>query len=295
MTKKSINERQAVTFVIPAYNAADTLVETLDSVFNDNFSVGDELLIVDDCSTDNTVKIADKFIANNKYKKSITLIKHAYNKGDGAARNTAIEFSKNELIFCLDSDNVLNKGSITPLVNKLVRSKADFASFEELHYFKTDVNNIELKWHFPNVKYDLAYHLSHVQVPSASGNYLFTKSAWARVGRFPEYAGALNNWGFGVTQAVHGTKTVILKKSHYFHRFGHESLWIRDSKEGKLSLIALQLIIPYLNLIREEDIEYIFSKEGRYTWYSKLEERPIRLRSDSKYTKLLSKLGGSFR
>lgn len=43
-----------------------------------------------------------------------------------------------------------------------------------------------------------------------------------------------------------------------------------------MSLSALQIIIPYLNLIHPDDIDYIMSREGRLIWIEKLLERPIR-------------------
>lgn len=268
---------QAITYVVPAYNAQGTVRQSLNSILP-NIKDSDELIIVDDCSTDDTFNVLQSFKKKNEGI-DITIIKHVVNKGDGAARNTAIEASKNELFFCLDADNILRPGSVRPLANKLLKDKADAASFQELHYFKENPSKIELKWHFPhNIKYDLSYHLSHYQVPSASGNYLITKKAWVKYGRYPEYAGALNNWGFGLAQSANGAKTVILKDSFYFHRFGHESLWMRDEHAGKIPLIALQLLIPYLKLLEDEDVEYVFSKKGRTTWFGALEKRPLRVK-----------------
>jgi glycosyltransferase involved in cell wall biosynthesis len=271
----SRKSRPPVTFVVPAYDAADTIVESLRSIL-DNMESRDELIVVDDCSKDDTAEVVQKFIDQNT-KFDIQLIRHKYNKSDGGARNTGIEASANELVFALDADNILADGSITPLVKKMQRDKADVASFQELYYFKDSIDRVEMKWHFPDdVKYDIAYHLSHFQTPSASGNYLIRKESWTRFGRYPEYAGALNNWGFGLAQAVHNTNTVVLKNSFYYHRYGHESLWVRDEKAGKVPYIALQLLLPFLDLINDKDVDYIFSKAGRFNWFSNLEMRPIR-------------------
>lgn len=266
-----------VSFVVPVYNAEDTVTESLDSIFNGNFNKGDELLIVDDCSTDSSYEVLQDYKDQN-LQADITILKHVVNKGDGAARNTAIEHARNELIFCLDSDNLLAPGSIRPLIKKILSEKADVAAFEELHYFRTDPGKIEMKWTFPAVKYDLAYHLSHHKLPSESGNYMLTKTAWAKYGRYPEYAGALNNWGFGLAQAAGGAKTVVLKDTFYYHRYGHESLWMRDEHAGKVPLIALQLLIPYLDRIEEKAVDYVFSKQGRRKWFGELDDRPLKLK-----------------
>ena len=47
-----------ISFVIPAYNCQHTLAEAVDSIYNGNFTKGDEVIIVDDASTDETLKEA---------------------------------------------------------------------------------------------------------------------------------------------------------------------------------------------------------------------------------------------
>ncbi|MGH7156966.1 MAG: glycosyltransferase family 2 protein [Candidatus Saccharimonadales bacterium] len=268
---------KAISFVVPIYNAEDTVEESLDSIVRGNFKKGDELLLVDDCSTDSSLKVLKGYQAKHP-STNIKIIRHIVNKGDGAARNTAIELCRHEYIFCLDADNVLVPDSIRPLLKKMLAKGADVASFQELHYFKSDTSKVELKWHYPSVKYDLAYQLSHHKLPCESGNYLITRTAWAKYGRYPEYAGALNNWGFGLAQAAGGANIIILEDSFYFHRYGHESLWLRDEHAGKIPFIALQLLLPYIELIDQRDVDYIFSKRGRQHWFSQLDKRPIRLK-----------------
>ncbi len=50
-----------ISFIIPAYNCQDTLGETLESVFDGNFQNGDEVIIINDCSTDNTLSVIENF------------------------------------------------------------------------------------------------------------------------------------------------------------------------------------------------------------------------------------------
>lgn len=37
--------------------------------------------------------------------------------------------------------------------------------------------------------------------------------------------------------------------------------------------------MPFLDLINDEDVEYMMSRKGRYTWFNNLEKRPIKLKS----------------
>lgn len=266
-----------ISFIMPAYNCAGTVGESIDSIMDGNFEKGDQIVIVNDCSTDNTVVILDEI--KKRYRdQDIAIVSHDFNKGGAAARNTAVEHSRNELIFCLDSDNVLAQGSIPKLKKFMIETGSDIVSFGELHYFEKDKNQITGKWIFQDGVVTLADIFSNIVVPGASGNYLYTKESWMRAGRYPEFAGALDAWGFGFRQVATGSIMLAMPNSFYYHRHGHESYWVRDAKqEGKISLAALQIILPFINLINDEDVEYIMGKAGRLKWFDELSSHPLRI------------------
>ena len=129
-----------ITFVIPAYNSENYLREAVDSIYNENFVPGDEVIIIDDASNDQTLKIAENL--KEKYE-SVEVIPHRYNKGTAAAgRNTGIAYSKNDLIFSLDADNILAKNSIPKLKEALLQGNADSAAFGEIWFFKEESSHL---------------------------------------------------------------------------------------------------------------------------------------------------------
>ena len=71
---------------------------------------------------------------------------------------------------------------------------------------------------------------------------------------------------------------VTLPGTWYFHRYGHQSQYVRNVQRGNQSLAALVGLIPLLDLIEEQDVEYLFSRNGRYDWYENLAEHPIRVK-----------------
>ena len=265
-----------ISFFIPAYNCAVTVAESVDSIMQTNFSVGDELVIVNDCSTDNTAAVLDGLKAKYPH---INVITHKHNRGGGAARNTAIENSKNELLFCLDSDNVLEKDSIAKLKAYLVANNADVVAFQHLHYFSESTNKIDTVWTVNEGVFSRQDLFSKSFSPGGGGNYLFTKKSWLKAGGYPEYAGALDTWGFGLRQLMSGSKMMVLKDSYYFHRLIENSYYLRDawSRRRSVSVRALQLVIPYLDYFDKKDIDYLFSKKGRYVWFEDMEKRPIKV------------------
>ena len=275
-------EKISISFIIPAYNCSETVEKSVDSIMESNFEVGDELIIVNDCSTDNTL---NKLKELNKKYEIIKIVNHKINKGGGAARNTAVENSNNKLIFCLDSDNLLDPYSVNRLKNSLIKSVSDIAAFKELLYFKNNKEEVTHKWVFPEGILGLDYCLRTNKNPISSGNYLYTKFSWERAGGYPEHVGALDAWGFGFKQLATSSTITILDNSFYFHRYGNESYWVRDSKNKNMSLMALQIIIPFLDLIDERDKKYLFNYKNIFKWFDNIDKRPIRLKKQQKVNK----------
>lgn len=92
------DQRSTISVVIPAYNAATTLGATLESVLQQSVQP-DEILVMDDGSSDDTGLIASSFGPR------VTLLRQA-NKGLSGARNALIAKAHSNLIAFLDSDDL---------------------------------------------------------------------------------------------------------------------------------------------------------------------------------------------
>lgn len=86
----------SVAIVIPTYNLKDHIERCLNSVMNQTVAP-DEIIVVDDGSTDNTCELVEKY-------SSVTLIKQK-NNGPASARNLGVQKSKSEWIAFLDGDD----------------------------------------------------------------------------------------------------------------------------------------------------------------------------------------------
>lgn len=85
-----------ISVVIPSYNRAHTLARAIDSVLAQH-SAADEIIVVDDGSSDNTTKIVEQ-------SPEVKLIEQS-NQGVSAARNAGIHSAQHEWIALLDSDD----------------------------------------------------------------------------------------------------------------------------------------------------------------------------------------------
>lgn len=86
--------------VIPAYNASAYILQCLDSIFH-QLDSHDEIIIVDDGSTDNTLNIIEEL--NDP---RIQVYRHLHNLGIAAARNTALQYVSGDYIHFLDHDDL---------------------------------------------------------------------------------------------------------------------------------------------------------------------------------------------
>lgn len=93
---------ELVTVVTANYNAAKFVAETIDSVFAQTYRNW-EMIIVDDCSSDNGAEIIETYLEKDG---RIRLIRLEENGGPAVARNRAIEEAKGRYIAFLDSDDL---------------------------------------------------------------------------------------------------------------------------------------------------------------------------------------------
>ena len=91
-----------ISVITPAYNAAKFIGETIDSVIEQTY-LNWEMIIVDDCSTDETVTIVKQYAKTDP---RIRLIQLEENSGSAIARNTAMDHAKGDYIAFLDSDDL---------------------------------------------------------------------------------------------------------------------------------------------------------------------------------------------
>ena len=104
-----------VTIVVPLFNEERFIIDCLKSIKQQSYKNW-ECFIVNDCSMDNSVDIAEGFIRGDPRFK---IIHHDRNRGLAASRNTGLENANGEFITFLDSDDFLFKSSIWQRVNAL--------------------------------------------------------------------------------------------------------------------------------------------------------------------------------
>ena len=115
-----------VSIIIPVYNVAPYIRRCLDSVAAQTYT-NIECILIDDCGTDDSVKIAKQWIEGYNGNIHFTIFYHSTNQGQSAARNTGIEVASGDYIYFLDSDDAITPDCIKILSDLAVKHpNADF-------------------------------------------------------------------------------------------------------------------------------------------------------------------------
>nr|WP_232846304.1 glycosyltransferase [Amphritea pacifica] len=120
-----------VSVIIPVFNGADYLSESLGSVLTQSYP-NIEIIVIDDCSTDSSVALIERLSAGN-----ITVISNPCNLGVSASRNKGMHCAKGKYIAFMDADDVSLSDRIEKQVNFLEQHSeyglisAAYETFEE--------------------------------------------------------------------------------------------------------------------------------------------------------------------
>lgn len=111
-----------VSIIIPIYNVENYIEECLESVYQQTYPQI-EVILVNDCTPDNSMEIANTIINKYKDKYPTTIINHKHNKGLSEARNSGMKIAKGEYIYFIDSDDAIMPNVITLLAKVALNHK----------------------------------------------------------------------------------------------------------------------------------------------------------------------------
>lgn len=125
---------ELVSVIMPSYNTARFIKETVESVMAQTYRNW-ELIIVDDCSTDNTDEIVSEFLSDSR----IRYIKNEKNSGAAVSRNRALREAKGKWIAFLDSDDLWESEK---LAKQIAFMKSNNCHFSYTNYVEIDEESI---------------------------------------------------------------------------------------------------------------------------------------------------------
>lgn len=147
-----------VTVIIPVYNAARFITDTVQSAFNQTYPYIN-YIFVDDNSTDDSLKLLENLV--NTSHKETYIIKNDQNLGSALSRNKAIRIADGEFLCFCDSDDLMEPYMIESLLNAAIENDADIVTAPYQEFKDADKDKVKL---IPITDSDSFYDLNHIPI-----------------------------------------------------------------------------------------------------------------------------------
>lgn len=113
---------KTISIIIPVYNEKNTIEKVLQSVLKaDTLSLTKDIIVIDDCSTDGTETVLNKYRNNHKVK----VLKNALNMGKGASLKLGFLHSKGDIVLVQDADSEYSPTDYPLLIKPIIEGYAD--------------------------------------------------------------------------------------------------------------------------------------------------------------------------
>ena len=242
---------RVTTVVIPTYNAGVCLQASLRSIFAQT-SLPKEIAIVDDCSKDNTLKVANDLASTSPV--PIRIIQLPANSG-GPARplNVGIEAATTENIAILEQDDEMPPDRLRLHEDALRRFPDCLLSFGRFRLIGQPSRATERLFYDPDRQLELlgvSSDTPFVRIPSrdlfpivlnqhvaiSNSNLYFTKRLWKRVGGFDPNVRMVSDWKFFLSASQYSAAAFV-NDLCLIYRYADDSLCrIGDAKDWKEEL-----------------------------------------------------------
>jgi glycosyltransferase involved in cell wall biosynthesis len=201
-----------VSIIIPVFNRANLIPETLDSVLKQTYSNW-ECILVDDGSSENTIEVIEQYVKKDKRFK-LFIRPDSYLPGGNGARNYGFDVSNGDFIQWFDSDDIMKENFLSAKL-EAIRNYPEHQSVISRNTFFQGDKILGEKFNF-NRKYPEFYENTiTVQIPLWTPSIMFKKSFLLRTGeRLDETLKRLQEYEFFARIFVlHNHPTKLLNES----------------------------------------------------------------------------------
>lgn len=130
-----------VSIIVPVYNVSEYVEQCISSLTKQTLE-DIEIIVVDDCSSDDSIKKVEKMASKDK---RIKIIYNAQNQGLAESRNIGLTHVTSEFVGFLDSDDWVAIDFYEKLYNNIIKYQADIAVGDVLYYRKEE-HSLTREW-----------------------------------------------------------------------------------------------------------------------------------------------------
>lgn len=269
-----------ISVIIPAFNRGKTISYCLNSVLAQTYE-NIEVIVVDDCSTDNTVEVVKNYTDPR-----VRCIVSEKNSGAQATRNRGIRAATGDWIAFQDSDDEWKPEKLEKQVEALAEVKYNpwtVVHSNAMRYYPAK-NTMEL-WEFPHLEGENLYSTLLLSKFALFQGMLTSKIALEKIGYLDEQVPAWQEWDASISLSKY-CKFIHIKEPLFIYHL-HEGETI--SKDKQKSILGRQYIIEKY----ESDIKAFCGERAWSNALLKQLERCLDLKRWSDFDKYLSEF--SFR
>jgi glycosyltransferase involved in cell wall biosynthesis len=262
-----------ISIIIPVYNVENYVSETLDSVKNQT-SLPDEVIVINDGSTDNSFNIIKNYSDLKCFK-----IFETKNQGLGPTRNYGISLAKSDYIYFLDSDDIIENNFIyemRKLINQYKNPDIILFSGKTFTHKKEIDNKINLKFTIEGQFFKgdklLTKMVQKKETLPQSSRYLTKKELWTTNNlTYPNGIAEDENLFFPLIAL--SNNTVVNKKTYYRYRVDRPGSITADSVKPIHVEDYLNRMLSTLSFIKlnHDLIKYDYS-----AWCYNLERKSLK-------------------
>ena len=220
-----------ISVIVPCYNHAKYVSDALDSIFDQSYS-NIELIVIDDKSTDSTLKVINKWISNLESKTrfiDLQVLSHSQNLGAASTLNEGLEHAKGELITFLNSDDFYDSQRLERF-NAAYNGEEYFCGFSEVKCVseknsKVDIGLISIIESIPDRLESLFSNFLMLQdenIAVTSGNIVISRGLAQRLEKFKNLL-YCHDWEFLIRAAKYCEITFIRDSIYYYRLHGENS------------------------------------------------------------------------
>lgn len=241
-----------LSILLISYNHENFIKRAIDSIYDQIDIESSEVIVIDDCSTDNTINIINDSLFN---KKNATLIVNNENYGLVRNYNKGFSLCSGDLIFVLEGDDYWVNPEKLSILSKIMKTESDismcFHDYQILNHQNILANRI-LHTDISDSKYVTTNDL--INDSSIIGNYSVCCYRKKFINKIPDsfWKNNTNDWGLNMLMGTFGHIRYCNQKMSVY-RLHNESLWTGVTTLKKYKYILD--IIPYYRSIM--GVEYV--------------------------------------
>ena len=214
-----------VSVIVPVYNAAPFIEETLDSILASTYRPI-EVVMIDDGSQDDSLSIAQHYCLNHP---ECSVLSQP-NRGVSAARNAAIQAAKGRYILPVDADDKISTTFIEQAV-EVLNQRDDIRMVGCRAWMFGDVDK---EWKLPRFSHALLARKNMIPVTA-----LYRKIDWERCGGYCETDIYREDWDFWLSMMELGGDFYMLDQIHFYYRVSTSSRRTHAKKKKKAIVDAI--------------------------------------------------------